>query len=208
MLHSDLRYDFVKTWFTKLTDVSFSELQKVFNALVKQGKEALKHSGIKPQEIAISYAADMRYVGQEHPVTVDLNSEIFKDRDRQAIKLQFDAVHQRRYGTCAPKEAAEIVSLRVTVSGIMKKPPLEKISKGSSKPPKLALSGHRQVYFSELGKSVKTPTFDRTHLKAGNKIQGPALIEEYASITVVQPGDQLRVDDFGNLIINIQGSYQ
>jgi N-methylhydantoinase A len=207
MLHSDLRYDFVKTWFTKLTDVSFSELQMVFNTLVKQGKAALKNSGIKPQEIALSYAADMRYVGQEHPVTVDLNAEIFKNRDRQAIKLQFDAVHQRRYGTCAPKEAAEIVSLRVTVSGIMKKPPLEKIAKGSSTPPQKALSGHRSVYFSELSKSVKTPTFDRNHLKAGNKIKGPALIEEYASITVVQPGDQLRVDDFGNLIIDIQGSY-
>ena len=208
MLHSDLRYDFVKTWFTKLTDVSFSELQKVFNSLVKQGKEALKNSGIKPQEIALSYAADMRYVGQEHPVTVDLNSQTFKTRDRQAIKLQFDAVHQRRYGTCAPKEAAEIVSLRVTVSGIMKKPPLEKIAKGSSKPPKSAINGHRPVYFSELGKSVKTPTFNRIHLKAGNKIEGPALIEEYASITVVQPGDQLRVDEFGNLVISIQGGYQ
>jgi N-methylhydantoinase A len=207
MLHSDLRYDFVKTWFTKLADVSFAELQKVFNALVQQGKTALKDSGIKAQNIEIAYAVDMRYVGQEHPVTVDLSSEVFKKRERQVIKHQFDEVHLRRYGTCAPKEAAEIVSLRVTVSGIMKKPPLEKILKGSAKPTKKALNGNRLVYFAELNKSVLTPTFNREDLRAGNKIKGPALIEEYASITVIQPGDRLSVDGFGNLIIDIEGSY-
>jgi N-methylhydantoinase A len=207
MLHSDLRYDFVKTWFTKLSEVSFSELQKVFNELVSQGKSALKASGIKPQKVALSFAADMRYVGQEHPVTVDLHGDVLKKRDRQSIKHQFDQVHQRRYGTCAPKEAAEIVSLRVTVSGVMKKPPLEKIPKGSSKPIKTARNGSRPVYFAESGKLVNTPTYERANLKAGNKILGPALIEEYASITVVQPGDRLIVDDFGNLIIDIAGSF-
>jgi N-methylhydantoinase A len=149
----------------------------------------------------------MRYVGQEHPVTVDLHADVLKKGDRQAIKTQFDAVHQRRYGTCAPQEAGEIVSLRATVCGVMKKPQLEKIQKGSSKPLKAALNGHRLVYFSELNKSVKTLTYDRAHLKAGNKIIGPALIEEYASITVVQPGDRLHVDDYGNLIIDIEGSF-
>ena len=207
MLHSDLRYDFVKTWFTKLSDVSFSDLKKVFNDLVKQGKTSLSASGIKPSKVTLSFAADMRYVGQEHPVTVDLHADVLKKGDRQAIKTQFDAVHQRRYGTCAPQEAGEIVSLRATVCGVMKKPQLEKIQKGSSKPLKAALNGHRLVYFSELNKSVKTLTYDRAHLKAGNKIIGPALIEEYASITVVQPGDRLHVDDYGNLIIDIEGSF-
>ena len=207
MLHSDLRYDFVKTWFTKLSDVSFSDLKKVFNDLVKQGKASLSASGIKPSKVTLSFAADMRYVGQEHPVTVDLHADVLKKGDRQAIKTQFDAVHQRRYGTCAPQEAGEIVSLRATVCGVMKKPQLEKIQKGSSKPLKAALNGHRLVYFSELNKSIKTLTYDRAHLKAGNKIIGPALIEEYASITVVQPGDRLHVDDYGNLIIDIEGSF-
>ena len=69
------------------------------------------------------------------------------------------------------------------------------------------MNGSRMVYFSEMGKSIKTPTFNRLELKAGNKIVGPALVEEYASITVIQPGDKLLVDDFGNLIIDIEGSF-
>jgi N-methylhydantoinase A len=78
----------------------------------------------------------MRYVGQEHPVTVELPMRIFQKQDRGAIKRHFDNDHMQRYGTSAPNENAEIVSLRVTVAGLMKKPPLDKIEKGNSAPPK------------------------------------------------------------------------
>jgi N-methylhydantoinase A len=207
MLHSDLRYDFVRTWFNKLADVSFAELKAVYKDLVSQGKRALDNSRIKTAKVTVAYAADMRYVGQEHPVTVDLTESVMKKGDRQAIKALFDAVHLRRYGTCAPKEAAEIVSLRATVSGIMKKPPLETIAKGSAQAVKSAQTGSRSVYFAELNKSVMTPTYQRDALKAGNRLVGPALVEEYASITVVLPGDRLRVDVYGNLVIDIERNF-
>jgi len=207
MLHSDLRYDFVRTWFNKLADVSFAELKAIYKDLVSQGKRALDNSRIKTAKVTVAYAADMRYVGQEHPVTVDLTESVMKKGDRQAIKALFDAVHLRRYGTCAPKEAAEIVSLRATVSGIMKKPPLETIAKGSAQAVKSAQTGSRSVYFAELNKSVMTPTYQRDALKAGNRLVGPALVEEYASITVVLPGDRLRVDVYGNLVIDIERNF-
>jgi len=207
MLHSDLRYDFVRTWFNKLADVSFKELKGVYQELVNQGKKALTHSRIKAAKVNVAYAADMRYVGQEHPVTVELSESVMKKGDREAIKALFDAVHLRRYGTCAPKEAAEIVSLRATVSGMMKKPPLETIPKGSRQVLKSAQTGSRSVYFAELNKSVMTPTFQRDALRSGNRLVGPALIEEYASITVVLPGDRLRVDEYGNLVIDIERNF-
>ena len=207
MLHSDLRYDFVRTWFNQLAEVSFTELKAVYKELVGQGKQALTASRIKASHVSVAYAADMRYVGQEHPVTVDLTQAAIQKGDRQAIKALFDAVHQRRYGTCAPKEAAEIVSLRATVSGVMKKPPLETIERGSSKPVKSAQTGSRSVYFAELNKSVLTPTYQRDALRSGNRLVGPALVEEYASITVVLPGDRLRVDDYGNLVIDIERNF-
>ena len=85
----------------------------------------------------------------------------------------------------------------------MKKPPLEKIARGGKSPTQAAHRGKRKVYFPELGKAVPTPTFARDELRAGNRIDGPALIEEYASTTVVLPGDKLRVDEFGNLVIEV-----
>ena len=203
MLHSDLRYDYVKTWFTRLDDAPFAEIEKIYEGMIAEGKAALASSGIKPTRVTIGYAVDMRYVGQEHPVTVDLSPTVFKRRDRESIKHHFDEVHQQRYGTCAPDERAEIVSLRATVTGVMKKPPLEKIARGSKAPLAGAHRGKRKVYFAELGKAVATPTFSRDELRSGNRIDGPALIEEYASTTVVLPGDKLRVDEFGNLVIEV-----
>jgi len=203
MLYSDLRYDYVKTWFTRLDDAPFAEIEKIYEGMISEGKAALASSGIKPTRVTIGYAVDMRYVGQEHPVTVDLSPTVFKRRDRESIKHHFDEVHQQRYGTCAPDERAEIVSLRATVTGVMKKPPLEKIARGSKAPPAGAHRGKRSVYFAELGKAVATPTFARDELRAGNRIDGPALIEEYASTTVLLPGDKLRVDEFGNLVIEV-----
>jgi N-methylhydantoinase A len=146
---------------------------------------------------------DMRYVGQEHPVTVDLPSEALTNSDRKKIKEQFDLVHKRRYGTCAPNEPGEIVSLRATVTGVMKKPPLEKIVRGSKKPTNESMTGFRDVYFNEIKNTIKTPTYSRNKLKYGNVITGPALIEEHASITVVPPDDKLNVDQYGNLIIEL-----
>jgi N-methylhydantoinase A len=203
MLHSDLRYDLVRTWFTRLIDVSFADLKKVYDELIVEGKQSLARSQIKPAKTVIAYAADMRYVGQEHPVTVDLSPAVITKRDRGAIKDHFDAVHARRYGTSAPNEPAEIVSLRVTVTGVMKKPPLEPIGRGGLAPSRDAAAGTRSVYFAELRKAVRTPVFARDALRSRNRIKGPALIEEYASTTVLLPGDDMRVDDFGNLVVTV-----
>jgi N-methylhydantoinase A len=134
---------------------------------------------------------------------VELPLELFQAEDRDAIKRRFDAVHETRYGHCAPGEKAEIVSLRTAVAGLMRKPTPEPIRRGQENPPAHALRGARSVYFAEAGALVDTPTLQRELLLAGNRIAGPALIEEYASTTVVHPGDVAAVDAFGNLVIDI-----
>ena len=207
MLHSDLRYDYVRTWFTPLLTVSFDALAKVYAELVDEGQAALARSAVKPKRVTIGYAVDMRYVGQEHPCTVHLPPAVFKGKDaertKRTMKTAFDAEHEQRYGTCAPEERAEIVSVRVTVSGILAKPPLAKITRGTAIPPKAASTGRRSVYFAEVARKVATPIYARDALRAGNRLNGPALIEEHASTTVLLPGDQLVVDAYGNLDMTV-----
>ena len=164
---------------------------------------AIDGASVKPQRTVVKRAADMRYVGQEHAVTVDLPMTVFKRGDRKAIKRHFDAMHAQRYGTSAPQERAEIVSLRSTVTGLMRKPPQRKIARGQKTPAKTAANGKRIVYYG--GRFHLTPTFRRDALVAGNKIKGPALIEEYASTTVLMPGDTMEVDTLGNLVIAVGG---
>jgi len=203
MLFSDLRYDFVRTWFTPLDEADFDEIEQVYGALEQQGRDAIAGASVAPQRIVAKRSADMRYVGQEHAVTVDLPAAVFGRRDRKAIKRHFDAMHAQRYGTSAPEERAEIVSLRSTVTGAMRKPPQKKIARGGKAPSQAAFGGKRPVFFG--GHFRRTPTYRRAALLAGNRISGPALIEEYASTTVLMPGDVLEVDAFGNLVIAVGG---
>jgi N-methylhydantoinase A len=201
MLFSDLRYDFVRTWFTPLDEAPFDQIEEVYRALERHGRDAIAGTSVEPRRIVVKRSADMRYVGQEHAVTVDLPMAVFTRADRKAIKRHFDAMHAQRYGTSAAEERAEIVSLRSTVTGLMRKPPQRKIARGGKVPVKSASGGRRPVYFG--GRFHPTPTYRRSALAAGNRIKGPALIEEYASTTVLMPGDAMEVDALGNLVITV-----
>jgi N-methylhydantoinase A len=111
-------------------------------------------------------------------------------------------MHERRYGTSAPKERAEIVSLRTTIIGVMHKPPRERLKQGQAAPPRAAFAGKRSVYFKGHG-FIATRKFSRAALLAGNRIKGPALVEEHASTTVLMPGDAMQIDRYGNLVIAV-----
>jgi N-methylhydantoinase A len=202
MLYSDLRYDYVRTWPVRLEEASFDDFERIYGELEEDGRRAIAAASVKPEEITFSRAADMRYAGQEHAVTIDLPMEAFADKDRDAIKRHFDDMHLQRYGTSAPAERAEIVSLRTTVTGVMRKPQMMEIVRGGPTPARPARTGSRPVWFEGHG-FVDTRTFARAGLVAGNRIKGPALIEEHASTTVLGPGDALEVDRFGNLGIVI-----
>jgi N-methylhydantoinase A len=204
MLHSDLRYDYVRTSLMRLEDASFRDIEKVYRALEGEGRAALANTSVKPRQVTVARAADMRYVGQEHAVTVEIPLKVFERRDHGAIKQLFDAMHELRYGTSAPAERAEIVSLRSTITGLMRKPPQATIMRGRAVPPAAASAGTRKTHFG--GRFHPTPVYRREALLAGNRIKGPALVEEYASTTVLMPGDVLDVDVYGNLNITVAGA--
>ncbi len=206
MLVADLRRDFVSTWFTPLAEASFADMEALFAEMEKRGHATVTHgqTALTALTGATTHrrAADMRYVGQEHAVTVDLPLALFTLQDRDGIKRRFDAVHQTRYGFSVAHEKAEIVSLRSASIGAMRKPRFEPIVQGGPLPQSAALHSARPVYFAGTG-FVETPAYQRGALQAGNRIDGPALIEEHASTTVLHPGDRLDVDAYGDLVITI-----
>jgi len=198
MLFADLRYDYVHTLFTKLADLDFAAFQDVFRGHEDEGRRAVTNAGIATHDIRISRALDMRYVGQEHLVTIDVPLECFAREDRDEIKRLFDTEHEQRYGTSVASEPAEIAGLRTAVTGILEKPKFERVARGTEGPKP---RGMRDACFS--GSFVKTAVFARDALLAGNRVTGPAVIEEHASTTVLMPGDELEVDALGNLAIRV-----
>jgi N-methylhydantoinase A len=201
MLHADLRYDGVRTWPVRLEDASFDDFDRLYGEMEVAGRRAIA-AAVTPEEVAVGRAADMRHAGQERTVTVALPMEVFEDKDRDAIGRRFDETYLARHGAAAPSGRVEIVSLRTTVTGIMAKPVFAEITRGSVALSKAARTGARPVWFEGHG-FVDTRTYARAALVAGNRIKGPALIEEPGSTTLLAPGDALEVDRFGHLGITI-----
>jgi N-methylhydantoinase A len=202
MLLADFRKDVVRTQFTSLAQTSVRQLSLWFNEIETQARASLKASQLRARKVVVQRFLDMRYVGQEHAVTVEIPASAFVGSSKSLIKQAFDEAHRERYGRGSPSEPAEIVSIRSVLTGVLKKPLLEQIPAGSRTPPRSAWVGERRAYFSGAG-WLATPVWRREELKAGNVIRGAALIEEHASTTVLQPGDVLRVDALGNLCIAI-----
>jgi N-methylhydantoinase A len=202
MLLSDFRRDLVQSRFVRLDQVELEELKRWFAGLEAQGTAAVNEARLDTRKLVLSRSLDMRYVGQEHAVTVDVPLSSFAKGGKAAIRRHFDELHEERYGRGSPEEPTEIVSIRSTVTGVMRKPRLAPIPKGSAAVGKDAFTGERKVFFAGQGWK-KCRTYRRDALKAGNRIAGPALVEEHASTTVLEPGDRLVVDAYGNLVITI-----
>ncbi len=207
MLMADLRWDFVRTWFMPVNQLDFKAFEKIFADLEAEGIGLLQQD-IAHSRIACARAADMRYVGQEHPVTVELPASFFKRPDRAALKQLFDDEHMKRYAFNAPREPAEIVSLHSSVVGTLDKPVAKRLRAANAKQVRkpVAKPALRKVFLTEARGYVNTPVYARNDLVAGQRIAGPALIEEYASTTVVFPGDRLEVSKYGDLVITIARS--
>jgi len=202
MLVTDLRRDFVRSLFARLADAPFDTFDRIFAEMQQRGRADIKAAAPHSVEIKVKHAADMRYVGQEHAVTVEVPGELFAKRDIAGIKARFDAVHQVRYGYASADESAEIVSLRLSVTGVIGKPSQAPLAAGTGTVDD-ALISVRPVEFGVLGGRIDTPIYAREKLGAGHIIDGPALIQEYASTTVLAPGDTLSVDALGNLDIAV-----
>ena len=202
MLMADLRRDYVQTLFARLDDLGMSDLEAQFKTLEDEGRKALVASGIALDRIAFERAADMRYCGQEHAVAVAMPANVGAESSRAEVKQRFDRAHDLRYSHSAPEESADIVSLRVSAIGRLTKPVFQRIPKGDVTPPDGARRGQRMVNFDAVG-SMSTPIYDRAQLLHGNVIVGPAIIEETASTTIVEPGDFVTVNEYGHLVMQM-----
>jgi N-methylhydantoinase A len=220
ILSTDYREDVVKTsvmalvdresrqerlaWTQAATDevTSVPDLMERFSQLEAAARNTLQHSGLAPAEAKISRSLDMRYEGQEHTVRVSLpGEEQLESEGLGALKSAFDHAHQTYYEHSSPDTPAEIVTLRASVAGVTTKPKVSRLAQGSGDPER-AFKAHRRVYFQQLGDFTNCPTYEREKLNAGDALLGPAVVEEWASTTIVRPGQRLTVGAYGELVIS------
>jgi N-methylhydantoinase A len=204
MLMADLRHDVALTDIMRLTDTRLADLEDAFRSLEEKGRLGLVREKVDFQELLFVRSADMRYVGQEHTVTVTVPAALDPTAGHEELKRAFDAAHLRRFSHSAPEENAEIVTLRVSVIGRLPTPQLPKLPIGQATPPEQAMTGRRGVLFDPGRPAVDCPVYERERLLAGNVVRGPAVVEEGTSTTLLYPGDALEVDPFGSLLLTIE----
>jgi N-methylhydantoinase A len=201
MLTADLRREYVRTHFSRLEAAKLPELEAICKELEAEALAWLRSTGMTSDDVAYERAGDMRYVGQEHAVTVALDMPFTEPGADATIKAAFDAAHQQMYSHSAPEEGAEVVSLRVSIVGRLPKPTWSPLGDGTAAPQGEALLERRPVYFN--GAPVETPVYARAALLAGNVIEGPAIVQEVASSTMIPPRVRAEVGTFGALALTL-----
>jgi N-methylhydantoinase A len=204
MLMTDLRNDFIQTFVKPISETETQQLNEMYSGLEKRGAEVLKHEGVSESSTQLVRAIDIRYLGQEHTLTVPIRVGTITEDEKELVCKSFDELHERTYRHSAPQEPKEIVNLRLVAIGVVKKPFLRKIKSGQEEPPIDAIKEKRAVYFEEEG-FLDCPIYERERLLSGNFVNGPAVIEEPTSTTLIHPTQKLTVDPYGNLIIRLEG---
>jgi 5-oxoprolinase (ATP-hydrolysing)/N-methylhydantoinase A len=171
----------------------------VLDALEAEGRKMLAEAGVPASEIRVERSADMRLVGQVHEITVPLPDGPLDDSRLAAIKEAFSAVYTARYTAVFQGARLEAISFRVRVVG--KEPTLALQQAGADAAGRPKRKGSRRSYFD--GTWHEAGVWDRYALTDGDRVEGPAIIEERESTTIVPPGDVVTVDAGGNLRIAV-----
>jgi 5-oxoprolinase (ATP-hydrolysing) len=168
-------------------------------ALEEDARAALVAAGVAPEKIRLRRSADMRLLGQMHEIDVPLPEGPLTAASLAEIATRFDKVYAERYTHVYSGAVIEAITWRISAEGPTPKLDIREASEGSNQRP--AGKGTRPAYFED--RFVDTPVYDRYALRPGDRIAGPAIVEEREATTIVPPGDVLTVDDALNLRIAI-----
>lgn len=199
MLMADLRHDFALTHIKPLKQAEVSQINAMFRNLETKLHDIFKQENVADEDIAVTHQMDLRYLGQEHTLSVVVPGNFTED-DKVVASKAFDELHYSMYGHNAPEESKEVVSLKAIGIGKVNKPAMQAYPAGDREPPAHAQTGERAVYRGN-GKFESFRIYRRERLLANNVIHGPAIIEETTSTTVVENNQSCTVDQYGNLII-------
>jgi len=193
---TDARVDVQRT--VQMTSKAFDETRatETLRELILSGKTELQAQGYT-KNIEVYRSVEARYLGQNYELEVPINFDDFDKNTTQDMCDSFHAQHKARFGFNIPGESIDVITIKATVVSVTEKPELASIPEGGAETPKE--SSIRSVIFEDG--THETPVFSRSELKFRQKLVGPAIIEEAASVTVLRPNEKLKVDQYGNLLI-------
>jgi N-methylhydantoinase A len=200
LLLTDLRADFATTRLQTLSNAALPEIASAFRRLLGQADAWFEQERIGTAARRITRTVDMRYAGQNYELPVPLPEGELGAATLEALGEGFAAAHQRMYGFVAEGEPVQLVTFRLEASGIVNKASFQPQPE-NGRDASGAVIAKRDVWMPEAGGFVACPVYDRDRLQAGNRLSGPAIIEQMDATTVVLPGMTARVEPYLNIIL-------
>ncbi|MGX7107469.1 hydantoinase/oxoprolinase family protein [Hutsoniella sourekii] len=199
MLMTDLRQDYIRTSIQDFTEDTIDGWDHYWELLKNQAYQEMKDKGLANGEVELQYQLDMRYQGQEHTVKVSMDA---KD-SYQTLCQKFHQEHKKSYTFDLVGTPIQIVNYHLTAIGHTDKPTIQPLNQSERSLERASL-GQRRVFFEDRG-WLETSIYNRNYFPADHAVNGPAIIEEKTTSTIVYPGQLVYSDKYGNLIIEMEG---
>ncbi len=201
MLLADLRHDLVRTFVRPFPLPDHDQLTALLDQLRAEGRDLLAAAGVAAGDITCAAALDLRYRGQHWTLTTPVADGPLTEENAGAVRAHFNRLYEARYGHSFSHLETEVVNLRVVALGRRRKPAFPALSRRRGG---LTPDATRKVYFDGCG-FIETPIYLREKLRAGDRIAGPAIVEEADSTTLLFAGDAAEVDEIGFITVHIDG---
>lgn len=204
LIASDMKDDFVRSVRVALDDAGMATIKRHVAELVTEADKWFVAESVPVADRRLGLAFDMRYIGQNFELPVQVSSGLAGNAleipEIAEIRNRFLKIHTQFYGFCSETDPVEVVNLRLTASAKVTdlSPAREEVRSSVTPTPET----RRPVWFSPAG-PTDTPIYDRAKLSAGQKVVGPAIIDQFDSTTVLHPGDELTVDSALNMLIQV-----
>jgi len=191
LILADFRHDFIRSVMKLAPLLDHRTLEEAFQNLEVEASRLLSSEGFAAEQTAVERHLDLRYLGQSYEITVPVFQTF------ESSLNSFHLRHRETYGYAAEAEPIEVVNVRLIASGITAKPRFNRagVTKRTS-PPQTA--GTRRVYFQSTG-WIEAAVYSRNAFSPGNRIEGPAIIEQYDATTIVPPQWNAVADEYLNL---------
>jgi N-methylhydantoinase A len=196
-VQSEFKNEFVQTFIRRSDLVEATELGRRFAELAAKATEWLTNQEIDPADRRLHYTLDLRYEQQGFEVEVPVDAVTALSGDLSTAIEAFHELHLRSYGVrfAVP---VELVALRLTAIGVTE-PVTVEIEANTDRAVEDALIDHRPAYFDDTW--VDTPNYDRDRLDPGMRVEGPAIIRQYDTTTVLLPNHRAEIDAARNILI-------
>lgn len=199
---SDVKYNYMAPAPVRLEGAeAAAKLDALFKELEAKGRADLAGDGFGAERVSVLRSLDMRYVGQVHECTVSVEPFEVTEAALERLKAAFHARHEELYTYSEPGSVVEVVNVESALTGAVDKPARMTIAAGQGA--HAALAGTREMIFAADGTQQDTPVYEGAKLGAGDRILGPAVIQEVTTTIVIEPGWTAELDPTGVYVLTL-----